>query len=561
MSGTHFREIISSYVWANPRWMLTSIVLMIINFPLEIILLSFLSGRIFLLMGDIKNNYARIIRLVMYFFIAYFVIELSLVIRDGYDAIKVPELEKQIRNHIITMILEKNEIHFDHMAMGELVVRFLKAPIHSYYAYNIFLKFVVPFVLAVMVIGIYVWYLNPRLGVLYFIIYSIYLVAFYGLCRIMIRKTEEKMKAEMLMFNQLEDTLENMQTIFTSDTIQKEKAYMDQQQMIFMRAQTSEQQLNARFKLILSIASLLSVIFLFGYSMRLFLQKRMRADVLVSVITLLLYMVRFLGFTARRVIEGMITIGSMLESNQFLERLRMDTFQDGEAIDFISRGEIVLEKISFRYQEDSPFLLERFSLVIPAHSRILLIGDSGSGKTTFLRLLLGFFTLQSGSIRIDGVDIARSKRSYLRRKIAYINQNTRLFDRTIMENILYGCDPSMVNRQNVIDFIRDNHLATIFEKMGGDLEQRVGRGGERLSGGMRQIVLLLRCYFRDSPIVILDEVTSNIDARHRAHAIRIIRTMFVKKTVIAVSHDKDIFDLFDTRLTFSFDHPPLLTGR
>jgi ATP-binding cassette subfamily B protein len=116
-----------------------------------------------------------------------------------------------------------------------------------------------------------------------------------------------------------------------------------------------------------------------------------------------------------------------------------------------------------------------------------------------------------------------------------------------MENILYGC--SGATPDDVRSFITENGLTDIFRLY--DLGDRAGRGGENLSGGMRQVVLLMRCYFRNCPIVILDEATSSIDARHRTHAIIIIRRMFDKKTVIAVSHDSDIMGLFDRRLVFS----------
>ena len=160
---------------------------------------------------------------------------------------------------------------------------------------------------------------------------------------------------------------------------------------------------------------------------------------------------------------------------------------------------------------------------------------------------------------IDDVNINHSRRSYLRHKIAYINQTTRLFDRSILENILYGCDSS-ITRQDVKVFMEQEHLTDIFHNVSTEgLDTRVGRGGDNLSGGMRQIILLMRCYFRNAPIVILDEATSSIDARHRKYAIVIIKKMFEKSTVIAVSHDQDITDLFSQRLVFSISKPPQLT--
>jgi ABC-type multidrug transport system fused ATPase/permease subunit len=184
------------------------------------------------------------------------------------------------------------------------------------------------------------------------------------------------------------------------------------------------------------------------------------------------------------------------------------------------------------------------------------MGDSGSGKTTFLRLILGFHVIEKGVVRIDSVDVSKSRRGYLRNKIAYINQNTKLFDRTILENILYGSDG--YNRKDVEKFLLENNLTGMFNKTAHGLDTTAGKGGEKLSGGMRQIILLMRCVFKDCPIVILDECTSSIDVKHRQYAMVIIKRLFYSKTVICVSHDSDIIRLFDQRLVFQNNQQPVL---
>lgn len=542
------KSIIISFMKKNQWWVWITLGSMVVNFPIELILLSYLSGKIFTKMSDMKKNYASVIRLVMLFLFSYFLLEICIIVRDRCDASFIPGLEKEIRNQIIIMIFEKNEVQYDNLEMGEMVARFLKTPIHSFYAYGVITKFLIPFVSALIVIGIYVFYLNCRLGFMYLGIYTAYLVLFYHTCRVMVSHTTEKIRCEMVMFNDLEDTLSNMHTILTSDKIEDEKARMDVAQDYYNGVYTNNLAINTRFKLIMSIVSLISVSFLFFYSIRLFRDGLMSQEVLVSVVVLLVFMTRFLGYTCRRLMEGMLTIGSMMEGDKFMSDLKKETAGDGEAIDCITEGKIVFDGVSFGYHTDVR-VFDGLSVDIPARSRLLLLGDSGSGKTTFIRLLMGFFTLTAGTISIDGKDISSINRSYLRRNIAYVNQTTRLFDRSIMENILYGCSDS--TPEDVRSFIVANGLSDIFRLY--DLDNKAGRGGENLSGGMRQVVLLMRCFFRDCPIIILDEATSSIDKRHRHHAIMIMRRMFEKKTVIAVSHDSDITDLFDRRLVFSSD--------
>lgn len=553
---SEIHNIIVNFAKQRKMWVGTCFTLMIVHFPLELIVLSYLSGKIFTLLTKVKTKQRQVIVFTMSFFCVYFFIELTIIIRDSYDSFIVPHLEREIRNYVINSVMDKNEIQLDQLEIGEIVVRFLKTPAYSLYSYTILTKFIIPFIASLIFLGLYILYLNRKVGIAYFIMFSIYsLIMFYS-CQRMLVVTKQKMVQEMDMFNKIEDVLSNIQTIYTSNTIDKEKQYIDHEQKQFINTHQQEMQLNNKLKLGLSCYCIVAVTLLFFLSIHLYRKKQLSQETLVSIVTLLLFMCRFLGYTSRKIIEGMITIGSFLDSNQFIHKLYTETFQDGMLIDFIDRGEIHFDKVCFRYNDKSPYIFQDLDMTIPPGSRIVLIGDSGSGKTTFLRLVLGFHVLEKGSIQIDKTNIAQSKRRYLRNKIAYINQNTKLFDRTILENILYGSDKYSEN--DVEKFIQENNLGSMFNKTPNGLHTKAGKGGEKLSGGMRQIILLMRCVFKDCPIVILDECTSSIDQKHRQYAMIIIKNMFHSKTVICVSHDSDIINLFEKKLVFQHNHPPKL---
>lgn len=556
MGSSNIHDIITEFAKQRKMWVGTNFFLMIIHFPLELIALSYLSGKIFTMMSNMKMNYVKVVRFTMLFFVIYFMIELCIVARDVYDSYIVPHLEREIRNHVITMIMEKNEIQYDQLEMGEIVVRFLKTPVYSLYSYVVLTKFIIPFIASLLFLGVYVTYLNRKVGMIYFLLFSIYSIIMFLLCQKMMRLTQTKMKKEMDMFNKIEDTLSNMQTIYTSNTIQQEKQNMDQQQQQFIKIHQEEMNLNTRIKMILSSYCLCAIVILFLMTVSLYKKKQIKQETLIALVTLWLFLCRFLGYTSRKIVEGMITIGSFVDSNEFISKLFLDTFQDGTEKDFVHQGEIVFEKVSFRYNDKTPFIFEKMDIVIQPKTRMVLLGDSGSGKTTFLRLILGFYVIEKGNLLIDGIDVRNSQRRYLRQKIAYINQNTKLFDRSILENILYGCPES--REEDVVTFLNENGLMDMFSKTGDGLHTMAGKGGEKLSGGMRQIILLIRCVFRDCPIVILDECTSSIDIRHRQFAITIIKKLFESKTVICVSHDRDIIQLFDKKLLFENKQQPRL---
>lgn len=555
-SSSDIHKIIVKFADQRKTWVGTNFLLMIIHFPLELIALSYLSGKIFSMMSNMKMNYRRVVQFTIYFFFIYFLIELSIVIRDIYDSYIVPHLEREIRNHVITLIMEKNEIQFDQLEMGEIVIRFLKTPAYSLYSYVVVTKFIIPFIASLVFLGIYITWLNRKVGILYFLLFSIYSLIMIYSCQQMIKMTQKKMTQEMDMFNKIEDTLSNMQTIYTSNTVEKEKQSIDQEQQKFIKIHQHEMGMNTQIKLGLSTYCLCAIVSLFLLSVSLYRKKQLTQETLIALVTLFLFMCRFLGYTSRKIIEGMITIGSFVDSNQFINKLYMDTFQDGTEVNFIDHGKICFDKVCFRYNNTSPYIFQDLDIVVPPRSRVVLMGDSGSGKTTFLRLILGFHVIEKGVVRIDNTDVSKSRRGYLRNKIAYINQNTKLFDRTIIENILYGSDG--YTRKDVEVFLHENNLSGMFNKTAYGLDTKAGKGGDKLSGGMRQIILLMRCVFKDCPIVILDECTSSIDVKHRQYAMVIIKRLFHSKTVICVSHDSDIIQLFDQRLVFQNNQQPVL---
>lgn len=556
----YFQQIIIDFAKRHKGWVCANLGLMCLHVPIELVLLSYLSGKIFVAMTEISpNKCKKILKLTFAFLFAYFIIEICLIFRDTYDAYIIPQLECEIRNYVIKVVLTKNEIQFNHLEMGEFVARFLKTPAYSFHAYAVLTKFVFPFVIGVLLISFYVAYLNVKIGMLYIGLYTIYMNIFYIMCKAMLQKTYEKMAIEMKMFNNIEDTLSNIHSIYTSDMVEKEKEAMDLTQHEFIKIHVEQMKMNTKIKMVMSMFSLFSIISIFMYSIHLYQKKEIHKSTIVSIITLLLFLCRFLGYTARRITEGMMTIGSMMEGNDFINGLNQQTIIDGTESEFIHRGNITIDNISFRYNSKLPFVFKNMSIFIPEKSHIVLIGDSGSGKTTFLRLLLGFYSLDKGRILIDGVDINKSKRSYLRCRIAYINQSTKLFDRSIFENITYGTNTT---KENVYEFIHKHNMQDIFTCLGKNwIDFRVGKGGENISGGMRQVVLLMRCHFRNCPIVILDEATSSIDVHHRKHAIKIIQNMFHDKTVICVSHDQQITDLFNLQLKFYAERSPTLVSK
>ena len=197
-------------------------------------------------------------------------------------------------------------------------------------------------------------------------------------------------------------------------------------------------------------------------------------------------------------------------------------------------GQVVFEHATFRYKVSPAALFEDFSLTIRPGERVALVGPTGAGKSTFVKLVQRLYDLEAGRILIDGQDVAHVTQQSLRRAIAVVPQDPTLFHRTIAENIGYARPDATkdeielaARRARAHDFIArlPNGYATL-----------VGERGVKLSGGERQRVAIARAFLADAPILVLDEATSSLDVETEREVQIAMEELMVGRTTIVIAH-------------------------
>jgi ATP-binding cassette subfamily B protein len=197
------------------------------------------------------------------------------------------------------------------------------------------------------------------------------------------------------------------------------------------------------------------------------------------------------------------------------------------------RGEIEFNNITFAYSERES-VIENFNLKIPATSTIAIVGSTGSGKSTIVKLLLRFYEIQSGNIILDGINLKDIVLYDLRRAIGLVSQDVFLFHGSVRENIAYG-NPNARDE----DIIKAAKMAEAHEFIM-DLPQGydtiVGERGQKLSGGQRQRLSIARAILKNPPILILDEATSAVDNETEAAIARSLKHITENRTTIMIAH-------------------------
>ncbi len=197
------------------------------------------------------------------------------------------------------------------------------------------------------------------------------------------------------------------------------------------------------------------------------------------------------------------------------------------------RGEVVLEQVSFAYS-DGPPIIKTLSLQIPSGKTIAIVGSTGSGKSTLVKLLLRLYEIQDGTITIDGVNLRDIQLRDLRRAIGLVSQDVFLFHGTVRENITYGSPEATLAEIETAAKQAEAHEFIMQLPHGYDTI--VGERGQKLSGGQRQRLAIARAILKDPPILILDEATSAVDNETEAAIQRSLDQITQNRTTIAIAH-------------------------
>ena len=239
---------------------------------------------------------------------------------------------------------------------------------------------------------------------------------------------------------------------------------------------------------------------------------------------------------------------SAVDSYQRLSRiLYADVIPDKVNGIVPKNNDISFENIDFSYEKDE-FKMEKLSFSIAEKTMTALVGESGSGKTTITNLLLRFYDVHKGKITLGGIDIRDIPYDELLDRISIVMQNVQLFDNTIEENIRVG--KKGATKEEIIEVAKKARIHDFIMSLPKGYETDIGENGGILSGGQRQRISIARAFLKDAPILILDEMTSNVDPVNESLIQDAITELAKNRTVLVVAHHLKTIQKADQILVF-----------
>jgi ABC-type bacteriocin/lantibiotic exporter with double-glycine peptidase domain len=486
------------------------------------------------------------------FFVIYYIYK-------TYQNNLITKLFQWVKHEIFKIILKTNNENMKNVNFIEFITPITRISTSFYVLFYDIITVIIPIMAFLLIISFYFLYENPVFGISFFIAN---LVLFYYIYANWndLRKAKNDQE-EVVNKNEkfIIDILNNIdKVIYRGETANEISNFTTLTDKAISEGINFLDIITTHTSILTFLVYIIIFVSLF-YLIQLQYTKKIKTTTFITFVTiLLLYRDKIIS-----------TINNLPDWLEFIGRIEYitDDFNEmlGKDIDInelinktynshdLKFNNIIFDNVTFYYEsrKTTP-VFSNSSFNINIDQKIIgITGLSGKGKTSFAKLLLRLYDPVSGKIYIDGVDISTIDPDYIRQNITYVNQNSKLFDKKIMDNIMYGCKDPEICEIFLKEIMKYPKIQGLYKNV--DIyNSNAGSLGENLSGGQRQVVNIISGLISTSKILILDEPTNALDIELKDEIIQLIAEFRkYKKCIIIISHDKDTFRLFDETLNMN----------
>jgi len=462
------------------------------------------------------------------------------------------KLKQWMRFNLIDVIFKTNNEDISNINFTKLSTPINRLSNTCYLIISDLMNYTLPYLMFVLVTMGYFVYQNKTIGIIFILGNILWVLLMYYMWTIMWNRSNNYERSNLFFEKHLTEVLNNIDKIFTRGQKTVETDIFSKEAKETEEAHRDYYYSVSTAKFMIELITLLTMFICTGYAIHIYMEGKIDAIQFVSLFTLLMVFKERMNSCASLAsdsIEQLSRLDAVVEPfKSFEDRVKtIKKHYKNRKLDF---KKFDFKNVWFRYNKDLDYVFQdkTIDFTCDDHKIIGVTGESGKGKSSILKIILKLHLIEKGEITIDGVNLTDIDPDYIRDNITYINQNSRLFDKTVLENILYGCKEENTCRDLYKKILSYPRIKNLYKNV--DLNNdSAGYSGEKLSGGQRQIVNIISGLVNPSKILILDEPTNALDKELKMELLEIIKYFKpYKQSIIIITHDKDVYDIFDEKI-------------
>ena len=529
-----------------------TIMILVISFILNFLQSYGISSISAMIINSLKPNNLMKTNEMFYIFVAISVI--YLVFYALYKILQnklLTTLRQWIRQQFVNMLLMINNEKMSNINFTQLASPINRISSVVFMGFTDLILYILPNVVFVIMICMYLFYYDTTLGTIFLIGNLSVLFYLLSVKDSMLDTNKQYEKSVNETETYLQEILNNIDKIIYRGQVNAEIDNFAEKTKTSTEDAYSFYYKSNNNGVVMTLLVYLTMFASIWYLISMFYKKRMNSTEFITIFTIIILYREKLATIIQQIPDMVEFIGRSDTVITKFEKMGIDYLNSKNKYKSVDLpfNTFRFKDVSFKYSPEKAPIFDKLNMTINTSDKVIgITGLSGNGKSTFVKLLLKLHKCDSGSIYIDNTDITTLSPDYVRENITYVNQNSKLFDKKIIDNMLYGCSDIDICKENLEKVLKSDKIKELYRKL--DIyNERAGSLGEKLSGGQRQIVNVISGLVNPSKILILDEPTNGLDPALKQDLIRIIDDFRKeKKCIIIITHDKDVYPLFDKQI-------------
>jgi ATP-binding cassette subfamily B protein len=488
------------------------------------------------IVAQVQTKTGNFDRLVLFIGLGFLVGALSVLITAVTERIGdhfAGRLRKFLTETFYAKVLTLPQTYFDSEISGKIVNQLSRGILTIYGFMNTSTNFILPtFLQSVFTIGFLAYY-NIWIALLTFILFPVYLSISYYSTKKWGEQEEKKNKIEDFTRGRISEVIGNIKVVKSFNTQKSEyelvsRNLSDSNEIYAKQSQTFHVfDFWRNFSLQVILLGINILVFYNAYTGELSIGAMVLVLQLIAAARMPLFAMSFILTQIQSAESG---------SKEYFEVLDLKSTEQLDSLkrtDIATRPSIEFKNVAFEYEKDRS-VLKDVSFVIDSGESVALVGASGAGKTTIINLIMKFYSISHGDILLSGKSYKDVDTHFVRNNIALVFQDNELFSSTIKENVAYGIADS--TDEKVIEALKLANAYNFVMNLPKGMESEIGERGVKLSGGQKQRIQIARAIMKNSPILILDEATSSLDARSEQEVQEGLENLMKDRLTIVIAH-------------------------